>query len=74
MKNKIDSKRFRYHLDYLGFTIPELAKIIKMSSSLLNYKISNKVRFNLDDIEAICEATGESYDCLFKNNITKENC
>ena len=43
MKNKIDSKRFRYLIDSLGFSIPDLAKAIKMSPQLLNYKIGNKV-------------------------------
>jgi hypothetical protein len=74
MKNKIDSKSFRFMLDILGFSIPELAKQIKMSPQLLNYKISNQVRFNLDDIEAITRVTGESYDSLFKKNITKKSC
>lgn len=74
MKNKIDSKRFRHQLDYLGFSIPDLARKIKMSPQLLNYKIANTTRFNLDDIEAICKVTGESYDSLFKKNITKESC
>jgi transcriptional regulator with XRE-family HTH domain len=74
MKNKIDSKRFRHQLDLLGFSIPDLAKKLKMSSQLLNYKIGNKIRFNLDDIENITRVTNLSYDELFKDNITKNNC
>lgn len=69
MKNKIDSMKFRFALNCLGFTIQDLAKKIGISPQSLNYKVNNQVRFNIDDIEAICKVTGETYESLFSRNI-----
>jgi transcriptional regulator with XRE-family HTH domain len=68
----INSLKFRRYLNDKGFTIPFLAKKMGISNQSLNYKISNKIRFNIDDIENLCTITGIEYNELFKNNLKKQ--
>lgn len=69
---EINSVKFRRYLNDNGFSIPFLAKSMGISNQSLNYKISNKIRFNIDDIENLCTITGFSYINLFKNNLKKQ--
>jgi transcriptional regulator with XRE-family HTH domain len=67
--SKINSVKIRRFLNDKGFTIPFLAKKMGITNQSLNYKIGNKIRFNLDDIENLCTITGIEYNELFKNNL-----
>lgn len=66
MRIMINSKKFRAILVEKGIRTEDLAKELEISQGMLNQKINNTHRFNLDNIFIILKILDMKFEDVFK--------
>ena len=66
MRISINSEYFRYLIKRKKIKTEDLAKELEISTRMLDFKIANKYRFNLDDVFMILEILGLPFEEVFK--------
>ena len=51
-----------------GDTQESIAKLIEITTTSINRRLSGMIDWKISEIEKICEHYGKNYDELFKNN------